>query len=327
MSLQTVARVVFCFVLGAMLAYGQASGVDTTIIKVGPPSPVQGINAWTVGVSGQTTYYYWVVAIYPRGNVVPLNGPVVIYTANGTLSGGNYVQLAWSAQIGVRGYAVLRNTTPVFPGTGTTAVIAYTTATTVNDISNTLIAYTHVPVGTSILELSVNNRDTLVPTMQIRLDGTLINSSLGTMDGWVKYNLLKIANTTFSCATAAGCWVVNGGTPVPAVAALTQDLTLFTLPANSYVSRVRMKPKTACTGATTATSGLGITGTVAYFIAATDIMAAPGATNLIDTPTPGGGTTAAAIAILASLTTTGTNIDTLVAGCSVDYWVKWVTLP
>jgi hypothetical protein len=338
-------------------AYGQAMGIDTTVIKVGPPPPVRGVQAWTVGVQGTVTYYYWVVAIYPVGHSVPLNGPVAVYNCNSTLDGSNYVTLAWSAQVGATAYAVVRSTTTTFPGSGATAVSASTPNLTINDQANALNAYTYVPSPTTLVEMTVNNRDQSYPQVMIRSSGNFtmavggptnatspiagsfniagdyykngvsINPSGGTNGGWVKYSLLKVANLTLGCANANGCWSVNGGTAVTATNGVTQDVVLFQLPAKGYVHDIRIKPKTACTGATTATTGLGVTGSTTLFQAARDIMAGPGDTNIWDAIAASGSYTAAAVNVVASLVTTVANVDALVAGCAVDYWVNWSVLP
>lgn len=129
--------------------------------------------------------------------------------------------------------------------------------------------------------------------------------------------------------TSSGSWSVNGGTAVLADAALTQDVALFELPARGHVTDWRIKTNTACTGTTTAKTGLGTTGSNVLFRAQTyDIQAAVSDTNLTNGPTAGTGSeTHATTNIVASLITTVKTVDALVSGCTLDLWVQWAVLP
>lgn len=162
--------------------------------------------------------------------------------------------------------------------------------------------------------------------------GTLAKWSAGpggTVAAWGKYALVAIANGVNGCANANGCWQLNGVLGANKSAALTQDVVLFQLPAKGHVTDWRIKANTACTGTTTAKTGLGTTGNDVLFRAQTyDIQAAPGNTNLANGPTAGTGSdTHAATNIVGSLITTVADIDQLVAGCAVDFWVLWGVLP
>jgi hypothetical protein len=149
---------------------------------------------------------------------------------------------------------------------------------------------------------------------------------------WHKYSLAKIANATGGCTNANGCWTVNGGTAVNAAAALTQDIVLFALPAQGSVDTpLRMKTRTACSGAATALiTSLGDTASDTYFASGLtyDLTAAVSATNLSNVlPTALGADTSASTNITVTLTTTVNNVDQLATGCAVDFWVKWAILP
>jgi hypothetical protein len=151
----------------------------------------------------------------------------------------------------------------------------------------------------------------------------------GNVPYWAKYALVAIANGVNGCANANGCWQVNGVLGANKTAGFTQDVILFQLPSNGYVDPpVRIKTATACTGSATALTGLGTAGNNVFYRAQTyDIQAAPSATNFGDALAASGSTTTAAVNVVASLITTINNIDQLVAGCAVDYWVKWAVLP
>lgn len=146
---------------------------------------------------------------------------------------------------------------------------------------------------------------------------------------WYVYSLVAIANGVNGCANANGCWQVNGVLNANKSAALTQDVVLFALPAKGKVSDWSLQTITPCTGATTATAGLGTTANNMLFRAATyDIAAAFGATNIAEGPTAGAGSgTSAGTNIVASIITTVANVDQLVAGCAVDFHVLWGTRP
>jgi len=151
----------------------------------------------------------------------------------------------------------------------------------------------------------------------------------GSVPAWKKYSLLAIANGVNGCANASGCWQVNGVLGADKAAALIQDVVLFQLPGSGKISDWRIKTSTACTGTATANTGLGTAANNVLFRAqAYDIQAAPAATNLTEGPTAGAGSgTSAAINIVASLITTVNNVDQLVTGCAVDFWVLYSVLP
>ena len=158
----------------------------------------------------------------------------------------------------------------------------------------------------------------LIPAMLLASDirpGAPANSP-----AWQKYALVANAN---------GCWQVNGVLGANKAAGLTQDVTLFQLPIKGKVTDWRMKTAVVFTGAATAVSGLGVTGSDVLFRAASyDLTAAVSDTNLASGPTAGvGGGTAAAINVVASLITTVNNVDQLAAGAELDVWVQWSILP
>jgi hypothetical protein len=130
-------------------------------------------------------------------------------------------------------------------------------------------------------------------------------------------------------AVDAGCWQVNGVLGANAAAALTQDVTLGVVAARTHVSDYRIKVGVRCTGAATALTGLGTTGTnVLYRAVNYNIDQAVAATAIVNgPPTAGGADTHAATNVVASLVNTVNNIDQLIAGCAVDFWLLQGTLP
>jgi hypothetical protein len=146
---------------------------------------------------------------------------------------------------------------------------------------------------------------------------------------WKKYSLIAIANGVNGCANANGCWQVNGLLGANKAAGLTQDVTLFQLPATGKVTDWRMKTGVAVTGVTTANSGLGVTANNVLFRAASyDLKVAVASTNLVEGPTAGAGSgTGAATNVVASVVTTVDNVDQIVAGGRLDVWIQWSVLP
>jgi hypothetical protein len=182
-----------------------------------------------------------------------------------------------------------------------------------------------------LLALTLGSLSAQICTVKRALNSNMYYQDCGSLaPGWSKYALVKIANGVNGCAAAGGCWQVNGVLgAIATVGSLTQDVTLVQLAANAQVSDWRIKTATACAGATTIKTGLGVTGSAVLFRAQTyDVMAAVSATNLTVGPTAGSGTiTAAAVNLVASLITTVEHMDDITAGCAVDYWILWGVLP
>lgn len=143
---------------------------------------------------------------------------------------------------------------------------------------------------------------------------------------WVKYTVVAIGNGSGGCANSNGCWSVNGGTAVNKAAALTQDVTLFQLPASgAVVTTPVIKTATACTGTTTLTATIGTTNSDTFFTTSLyDLKAAVSNTNLsTGLAVHLGSDTAVATNVVAGLIGTVQNIDQIVAGCSFSVWVMW----
>ena len=134
------------------------------------------------------------------------------------------------------------------------------------------------------------------------------------------------------CASANGCWQVNGGTPVTASSSgLTQNLTLTTLPANGFVHNARVKSATACTGITTLVSTLGTTASSTFFVSTGfDLMASVSNTNLSNALLlKTGSDTAASTDVVAGFVGTGIakTLADVADGCSFSVWLEWSVLP
>src|ERR1019366_2156788 len=88
-------KVLAGLVLISGLVWGQAVGVTTAPLVSPPPSGVQQSFVTNVGVTGQTTYCYFVVAVFNIG--MAQNGPPTCTTvSNSLLSGGNYNTIVWN---------------------------------------------------------------------------------------------------------------------------------------------------------------------------------------------------------------------------------------
>jgi len=129
--------------IGGLLA--QSTPPNQLQIYSPAPSPVRQIGGGTVGQSGSTTLYYWVIARYSSGIAVNTT-PVAIFNTVGTanLTASNYVAISWAAVGGATGYDVLRSTTPIYPSNPTCtgcAVVLNTPNASVNDTGAALSNY------------------------------------------------------------------------------------------------------------------------------------------------------------------------------------------
>lgn len=170
----------------------------------------------------------------------------------------------------------------------------------------------------------------IIDNSTLEVESITLTPISGADSSWYRYRVTKVANGTSGCANANGCWLVNWNPAQNASAATSQTVDLFSLPAGGYVEKVQAKTVTACSGASTITVvGLGTSGTADYFTGAVsyDLKAAVSNTNVLQTSTTSGSTTAAAVTIVASLASTGSNLDQVAAGCSFDVFVKWGMLP
>ncbi|MGA2185638.1 MAG: hypothetical protein ABSH47_21680 [Bryobacteraceae bacterium] len=116
-------------------------------------------------------------------------------------------------------------------------------------------------------------------------------------------------------------------------AALTQAVTLFTLPANSKITAMTMKHSTAFAGpsVTAVTVSIGGAGTATDFSNAFDIYQAVSNTAYLDNGGNTSGTTMASQTVSANFTAVGANfgngtVTNLTAG-SFTVWVMWSSLP
>lgn len=139
---------------------------------------------------------------------------------------------------------------------------------------------------------------------------------------WSKYTVTRVS----------GGWQVNGGGTVAASSSgSTQNVSLFTLPANGFVHAARFKTETACTGLTTLTSTFGTSGSSTLFLSSGyDLMAAVSNTNISNAQLlKVGSDTAASIDVVAGLTGTGAGktISDIAVGCSFTVSVLWSVLP
>lgn len=150
--------------------------------------------------------------------------------------------------------------------------------------------------------------------------------------GWRKYTLTAIANTVLGCASVNGCWSINGTLgAIKNGAGLTQQIAIFTMPTNAYVSAFKAKTAVAFTGSTTtvlsdvgnATSGSAYATGLTY-----NLKSAVSDANLLNPVfTAVGNNTVASQAFTITITNTVDNINTIAAGSSVVLWVKWEQIP
>lgn len=104
------------------------------------PAPVNVVTATYSGSVGGGVYFYWVVATYPRGKVVPNTYAVVSNALTPSIT--NPVTIRWQQMVGATSYDVVRSTNGRFPGSCTSCAVA--TGVTGNYVIDTgvLINYT-----------------------------------------------------------------------------------------------------------------------------------------------------------------------------------------
>lgn len=217
---------VIAYLLFAGLLFGQGNTISTNelIIKGSSPQGVTGASASVVGASGGSAYYYWIVTRYPVGNTFPI-GPIPVFNAPGTLSGGNYVRVGWNASTGATGYDVLRTSTPISPnGSCTCAVVTNTTSTSVNDTGTALLAYNITSQGEAISRQYINNTDYIFPLLTFsgtgidysRASATMPNQTgtgapVGTCISGSTYQRLDSA-LLYLCLSGGWSLITTGGT-------------------------------------------------------------------------------------------------------------------
>ena len=136
----------------ARVVYPQTVVPQSLSVQTGPPPAVTTLSGRPVNLNPVTpaTLYYWAIARYPSGSVSNPTATIVTGTVGAAnLSGTFYVSLSWSPMPGATGYDILRSESPTYPaplGTCTCAVVVNTSATTVNDQSPSLSAYTQPAV-------------------------------------------------------------------------------------------------------------------------------------------------------------------------------------
>lgn len=153
------------FILFGLLTFNLSAQPQSYEYLAGVPERVSNGTATPIGLTGATTYYYWVVARYPVGTTFP-GGPFPIFNASNALSVSNYVKFGWNAMPGATSYDVLRTTVPYIPSNGLCVnclVQSGVTTTTVNDQGGALTNYTVNTVSYASGSIALNNRDYATP--------------------------------------------------------------------------------------------------------------------------------------------------------------------
>lgn len=242
---------------------GQGIGVNTAVVSTPAPPGVSSQFVATTGTTGQTSYCYWVVPVYPIGMGAPISS-ACLANANATLDSSNYNTITWqSPSSSVTGYWVIRSSNATFPGTGTVAVNSSVIAATTfsqTDQSNTLNAFTFSPASYAYYNLGINNKDYGLPALQVlNSAGTLqkqwymndnVHRTITSVEGTVTVAALhavpvivtavngvtlRVEGVFFQAVggNAATCTAVNltdtAGTPIVAVSVPQANLTSGTV--------------------------------------------------------------------------------------------------
>jgi hypothetical protein len=183
------------------------------VLGAPPPTGVVAVSASVVGPIGNTTFYYWVVAIFPVGRA-SVSSPGLLTNAPGVLSGGNYVRVSWNAVVGATGYDVLRTTTPTLPSSCICAVVTNTGATSRNDTGSALSGYAVSSIPNATAHINLVNSTFPQPVLY---NDTPVNSVLfanlpaATVSTGLTY-LVVDSLTAGNCAAGGGsntptiCW-------------------------------------------------------------------------------------------------------------------------
>lgn len=306
-------------VLAAVLAAATALHGQSAAMVVRPPNIIWVANA---AATGTTTYTLTKLTGAPSTAIVSSAGDTG--GAVGICVSGCGVAAA-SARASIANWG---NTSCVFDGATTAGHYIGISAAVAGNCTDAGAAY---PAAGQVLG-RVLSTNVGAGTYAAVLFGPEMQSGAALpsyVPGWFKYAVLKIANGVNGCASANGCWQVNGVLGAAAAAGLTQDVSLFVLPARGHVTDYRIKLGVRCTGAATSNTGLGtaLTNTL-YRTQNYNLDQAVGNTILATGPPAfGGSDTHGAVEVVGSLINTVDNIDQLVVGCAVDYWLLWGTLP
>ncbi len=150
--------------LGMLLTVVNLAQCQQTItLSSPPPGGVQQVSAQVIGKSGNTTYYYWVVANFTIGKATPTQ--TIVRQAPDILSALNRVRVSWNSVAGAISYDVLRSTSAYLTNP-IPAVATALAATSYNDISNTPAtpAYAVSTAPLAFGSISLDNVNYAVPT-------------------------------------------------------------------------------------------------------------------------------------------------------------------
>lgn len=203
----------------AALAFAQPS---TVAIAQQAPAAVSGASAVQFGQRGGGTLYYWVIARYPAGFVVPPTASGIVTNSVGAanLSPSNFVRVSWAPVAGATSYDVVRSASPQFPGSsgscGSCSVVLGTTALTADD-TGTVGAWpdpAESPASQATFALTINNRDQSTPFVNAALvwRALAVNYRLGLLaDGFTVGNCVEIITGGFLADAGAPCGTGSGG--------------------------------------------------------------------------------------------------------------------
>lgn len=131
------------FICGCGLLFGQQqlNNVGSILFSNNLPSSTT-VSAQTIGSTGISSYYYWVIANFPNGSKGSPSSPAYINNAPNTLSISNYVNVSWKPVKGATSYDLLRTTTSILPNSQSNIAVATSIiGTTYHDIGASLTSY------------------------------------------------------------------------------------------------------------------------------------------------------------------------------------------
>lgn len=307
----------------------------------GSPSPVRDVSYSITGIKGSTRYFYWVVANYSWGSVAPI-APLIVANAPDILGVTGSVVLSWiqpSSQI--VNYTVLRTTTPIFPGSSTTAVGSATlTATTVTDSGAALVAttFTAIPAMRGVIYIDGTGPvPVLISNIGMQVSGSL--SASGPVSG----SAFNAAGTSGSAPTwksynvtlSGANWQVTGPdgtvTLVPRAAAVVQDIPIGIFPPNTFLVFGRTVINAGPAGGPSS-SAIGLflvpgSGAVLNAVSINLNLPPDNVNGFIDSEFSPFGNSIINVqqTVNIRVTTTGGNVNAITGPCSFTMYILWGT--
>lgn len=258
MTNRTIIKIAIAAVTTLLTPVTALSQLPSTLLLQTPaPPPVSQVSAAYGGSFGTNTYYFWVVATYPPGNV-SAGGPGVVRSI-GTVSASLPVTISWNPVSGATSYDVLQTLVPTPPsGACACAVATGLTTSSTTWTGGALSAYSVTAFGMASGSIGLNNSAYSIPTLVGTQGG--LGGFLPLISGTVTtgQTITRNADGTFSGSTAGGGagTVTSVGLTMPvefsvANSPVTGAATLVVTKVNATANTIYAGPTTGAPAAPT----------------------------------------------------------------------------